>query len=471
MTIKKICPLLLMLISPVYAQDSALLVGIDEYQNASTLKGSKQDVKDMWQLLKSVWGFQSHQIRTLTDAQATRNAILNAFDNWLIKGSRRGDRVLFYFSGHGSHTNDRNGDESDGYDEILLPVDFPHTMITDDEINARLQRLKGRQVMVVIDACHSGTITRSIANPTIKVPVFHRLPKLTRSFNQPHIERDGFIATQQNVIAYSAVAPNQVALVDTENPYRGVFTSRFIQGIQQKRADNNHDGKVSHAELLDYVRRESQAYCDRHPGLQCTLGKLSPQLEAKPEMLAVDARTWNAPRTINTAEQAISVLSHNNQANLHLNILPRSSLKIGDSMKIQIHSAFNGYLLLFDINSAGDLTRLFPNKYTKRSGKQGYIKARQTITIPDWYYGFEFITEEPLGKGLLIALLVEDNITKFQTLLPRAFKQVHARQAQAVLQQLRQQLNQTLLEKNAEHQVVNRPVRWSLAVVDYDIVR
>jgi hypothetical protein len=141
---------------PTNAQDRALLIGIDKYQNASNLVGSKQDAKDMQQFIKSVWGYKNHQIRILTDAQATRQAILNAFDNWLINGSSSGDKILFYFSGHGSYTNDRNGDESDGYDEFLLPVDFPR-MITDDEINARLQGLKGRQVMVIIDACHSGT--------------------------------------------------------------------------------------------------------------------------------------------------------------------------------------------------------------------------------------------------------------------------------------------------------------------------
>jgi hypothetical protein len=424
---------------PTNAQDRALLIGIDKYQNASQLVGSKQDAKDMQQFIKSVWGYQNHQIRILTDAQATRQAILNAFDNWLIKGSRRGDKILFYFSGHGSHTTDRNGDESDGYDEFLLPVDFPR-MITDDEINARLRRLKGRQVMVVIDACHSGTITRSIANPTIKVPVFSHLPKLTRGVHiKPYIQRDGFIATQQNIIAYSAVAPNQVALVDVEKkPYRGVFTSRFIEGIKNKRADNNKDGKVTHAELLDYIRQKSQAYCDRR-SWQCRLGNLSPQLETKSEILTADISTWK-------------VSTDNNKANLQISVLPNSRLKLGKSMKIRIRSNKSGYLLLFEINSIGDLMRLFP-----KDNKPRYIKAGSTLTIPDRFYGFQFITGEPIGKGSLIAILIEDNISKYQNLIPNAFTQIPAKQATATLQQLTQQLN--------------RSARWSLKTIDYEIVR
>jgi hypothetical protein len=95
---------------------------------------------------------------------------------------------------------------------------------------------------------------------------------------------DGLAGKVPDMIAYSAVASNQPALTDLEHPYRGVFTHRFIQGVEKKRADSNHDGQVTHAELLDYLRRESQAYCDRHKE-QCTAGVLTPQLEARSEML------------------------------------------------------------------------------------------------------------------------------------------------------------------------------------------
>ena len=472
---KILAALLLIILAPSYAQNRALLIGIDEYQHVGVLRGSKQDVEDMRQFIQTVWHYEPHQIRTLTDAQATRQGILSAFEDWLIKGSRPGDNVLFHFSGHGYYLPDLNGDESDGYDEAICPVETrsPSAMIKDDEIEALLRRLNGRQVTIIIDACHSGTVTRSLArrpfNPTIKVPVFSTPPspkRLTRGFTKGLVQ-EGFIATsQKNIIAYSAVAPNQQALVDIEKPYRGVFTRRFIEAIQEKRADSNFDGKVSHAEVLEYTRRESQAYCDRQPQ-QCKLKKLTPQLEIKPDMLAVDARTGIVPRMENTVEQATSILTHDNEAHLQIKLLPQNRFHIGDAMQIQVNSNHHGYLLLFDINSAGKLTRLFPNQYSKQHGKQGYVRARQSLTIPEPYYGFEFTAEEPLGKGLLIALLVEDKISTIQTWLPTAFEQVKAREAQAVLQQLRYQLNQTLPQYDA----ANRPVQWSLAITNYQIVR
>ncbi|MCP4699866.1 MAG: DUF4384 domain-containing protein [Gammaproteobacteria bacterium] len=462
-----------------HAQDRALLVGIDSYSHISQLVGSKKDVENMRAFIQSVWKYRPGQIRILTDAQATRKNILNAFDEWLIAGSQAGDRVLFYYSGHGYRMFDDGDDETDGLDETLCPVDTRKArskvvnMIRDDEVESRIKRLKGREIMMIVDACHSGTLTRSLLAPkpdlTVKRPIFPGQPLqrgvsrgVSRSIGQGR--PDGFIATHRNLTAYSAVAPNQVALVDVENTYMGVFTRRFIEGVKEKRADNNRDGQVSHAELLDYVRTTSQAYCKRNP-TQCHLGALSPQLEANSEMLAVDVLTGKAPLTDDTAGQAISLLAHDNQAGLQVKILPGTRFRVGGMMKLNVSSDRSGYLFLFDINSAGSLTRIFPNPYSEAQGKQGFVKAGSVLSIPDPYYGFDFIAEEPAGKGLLLALLAEDKLSGVQALLPKAFEQIRASKAQAVLQQLRQQLNQTILRENG----VDRPMIWSLSAVEYKI--
>jgi len=475
MTLKKkllISLLLAIFITDGYAVDRALLVGIDNYWYLGVLKGSTQDVKDMQQFIQFVWNYRSDQIRTLIDAQATRKNILEAFDNWLIKESHPGDRVLFYFSGHGYYIPDDNGDESDGYDETLCPVDTRGTinMIRDDEINARLQRLEGRMVTVIIDACHSGAMTEDLpsSDPSIKVPVFEIPVKpLKRRLPQSHIEQDAFIERKKNVIAYSAVAPNQVALVDTTaDPYRGVLTHNFIRGIQEVHADSNSDGKITHNELLEYIRRESQSYCHRNP-LQCKAEQLTPQLEALPEILSIDALTGIAHKTSNTVAGAASFFAHDNEAHLQIKTLPQHRrFKIGETIKIQISSERDGYLLLFDISSKGALTSLFPNQYTQLTDEYGYhLKAGQTLTISSSLDGFNEMAETPLGKGLLIALLVEDKILKQHKLPLRALELVPAKQALIVLQQLRQQLNQTLRQENA----ANRPVRWGAAVFEYEL--
>lgn len=68
---------------------------------------------------------------------------------------------MFHFSGHGSQQRNYTGEEVDGYDETLCPVDFEtQGMLVDDEINTTLVRPlpRGARLHAIIDACHSGTV-------------------------------------------------------------------------------------------------------------------------------------------------------------------------------------------------------------------------------------------------------------------------------------------------------------------------
>lgn len=53
----------------------------------------------------------------------TRANIIRAM-HWLVAGAQPNDSLFFHFSGHGSQTPDLDGDEEDGFDETILPVDF-----------------------------------------------------------------------------------------------------------------------------------------------------------------------------------------------------------------------------------------------------------------------------------------------------------------------------------------------------------
>lgn len=80
---------------------------------------------------------------------------------WLVQGCTAGDSLVFHYSGHGSRQRNYNGDEVDGFDETLCPLDFEtQGMIVDDEINATIVRPlpHGVKLHSIIDACHSGTV-------------------------------------------------------------------------------------------------------------------------------------------------------------------------------------------------------------------------------------------------------------------------------------------------------------------------
>lgn len=80
---------------------------------------------------------------------------------WLVQGCQAGDSLVFHYSGHGSQQRNDTGDEIDGYDETLCPVDYQtQGMIVDDEINATIVRPLplGVKLHAIVDACHSGTV-------------------------------------------------------------------------------------------------------------------------------------------------------------------------------------------------------------------------------------------------------------------------------------------------------------------------
>lgn len=62
--------------------------------------------------------------------------------------------------GHGGQTKDLDGDEEDGYDEVIYPVDFRQVgHITDDEMHRILVKplQPGTRLTAIFDSCHSGT--------------------------------------------------------------------------------------------------------------------------------------------------------------------------------------------------------------------------------------------------------------------------------------------------------------------------
>jgi len=169
------------------ASEKALLVGVGKYTDGTVneLKGPPNDLDYMQYALINFYDFKKEDIRVLLDDQATKSNIIGNFKEWLVDKTKPGDMVLFYFSGHGSFIPDGlncqtciDNDESDSYDEVLLPHDFSSNLpvaerldhlIVDDELGQMLQELKGREVIIILDSCHSGTATRSIGNNVVSI--------------------------------------------------------------------------------------------------------------------------------------------------------------------------------------------------------------------------------------------------------------------------------------------------------------
>jgi hypothetical protein len=142
----------------------ALLVGINykSIQGAS-LNGCINDIVNMSEVLIDTYDYDTKNITQLRDDvndptfMPTRANILTCLSS-LVAQSAYLSELWFHYSGHGSQIRDMNGDETDGLDEVLVPVDFQKSgFIVDDEIFSIVKNSKCKTILI-FDSCHSGSV-------------------------------------------------------------------------------------------------------------------------------------------------------------------------------------------------------------------------------------------------------------------------------------------------------------------------
>lgn len=160
----------------------ALLVGIDNYHPASSpsirpLTGCINDIKAIEAYLQdriaqeSEWTIvESPDVPwILTNEQATRQAIINGFQQHLCRADSD-DVVLFYYAGHGSQQKVPevfSHLEPDQYNETLICYDSrtkDNWDIADKELAYLISQVSKNNphTVVILDCCHSGTGTRDL---------------------------------------------------------------------------------------------------------------------------------------------------------------------------------------------------------------------------------------------------------------------------------------------------------------------
>jgi len=193
---------------PVFKK-SALLVGINYTKTPNELYGCINDIKNIGKLLTQK-GYTCTMLTDLTPIRATKNNILNALKQ-LLTNAKDGDTLFFHYSGHGTNTLDRNGDELDRRDEMICPCDY--NLISDDELNQiiRLHLKPNVTLFALFDSCFSGTVLDLRYNylPNILNP---RVPE-----------------TKSNVIMISGCMDNQTS-ADTfiNRAWSGAMTNAFL---------------------------------------------------------------------------------------------------------------------------------------------------------------------------------------------------------------------------------------------------
>eukprot|EP01097_Dermamoeba_algensis_P004352 TRINITY_DN2863_c0_g1_i1.p1 TRINITY_DN2863_c0_g1~~TRINITY_DN2863_c0_g1_i1.p1 ORF type:complete len:425 (+),score=120.00 TRINITY_DN2863_c0_g1_i1:48-1277(+) len=152
-------------LSSCLGKKKALFVGINYFGQQGELRGCINDVKNISNFVFQYYGFSQQNSVILTDDnqnpkyKPTKANIIEAM-KWLVQGATAGDSLFFHYSGHGGSVKDTTGDEHDGFDETIIPIDYQQAgFILDDEMYELLVKglPQGVRMTTIFDSCHSGT--------------------------------------------------------------------------------------------------------------------------------------------------------------------------------------------------------------------------------------------------------------------------------------------------------------------------
>jgi len=248
--------------SPALAERYGLVVGIDAYTAPiPALQGAVNDAKDVAGALQKT-GVK--ELILLTDQQATKPAIMAAWTK-LLDEAQAGDTIIFTYAGHGSQEPAPNDpDQPKGYDNTLPLVDYGlkgpaiANRIVDREVDVMLRAAEAKKVFVIFvaDACHSGTMYRTVSlGLTYR---FVQKPKIDRDelmkFAPPGPPASKKIGEHDAFTFLAGVADDRlVPEIQIAGQSRGALSYSFARALEGA-ADADHNGATTEQELVAYIR-------------------------------------------------------------------------------------------------------------------------------------------------------------------------------------------------------------------------
>lgn len=209
---RSIVVLLIMTIVALAARTETYVVcvGIGSYASpkVSNLSKTEKDAKAVAAFFKK----GTDNVITITGKYATKERILKSLQSQFDR-AQKGDKIVFYFSGH-------------GYPGGFCPYDM-HKIedgLAYSEVINIMAKSKAKDKMIFADACNSGAIRQS---PTTSKP-------------EPG-----------NILLFLSSRGNEYS-IESSLLSNGYFTNYLLYGLRGK-ADSNADRTITAKELYDYV--------------------------------------------------------------------------------------------------------------------------------------------------------------------------------------------------------------------------
>ncbi|GEM_PF-3018833 len=213
----------------------AIVIGVADYPGDTQDRSWVADTDDqIVQTLIDDCEFLPENILHLEDNAAHVDGIARAITDWLDPLESSSSTVFIYFTGHGGVVADAAPlDEDDGLDEVLCAWDG---YIRDDTLRQLLDRLESQNIVVVVDACHSGGHIDDELEPesiTTDVSPFSDI-------SGPGIQV--VTSSQEDELSWRYEKLNS-----------SVFSFYFTRALSESEADLDNDGAVSAEEAFRWA--------------------------------------------------------------------------------------------------------------------------------------------------------------------------------------------------------------------------
>lgn len=404
---------------PADADHRALLIGVGRYRHlADELPGIDRDL-DMMREVVDTFGYTDDQVRVLSHEQATLDGIRRGIEEWLIDGTTPGDRAFLYFTGHGTLVEDGlPGDEADGNDEALLPYDFVErprgqggstmeNLLVDDELAELLARIPAAQVVVMVDACHSGTVTRSVQPGPRRFFAYSGAPVGRHSRlldDSDQLRPDRFRPEQ---LRPARLRPDQIrrrgpsvvllsAAQAEEEAQTNARGALFTQAVYRSVRGASDGGYLN----VEQLRAEAELFIDRAVGDQRSKAH-RPDISGPSHLRGMNLFlpppqpvTESAVQPLEPMAQPVALESTADRdlwTRLELLVrdadgglavdTSRSSYRVGESLEIAISPDHDGYLYVLSLGD-GDrsVSLLYPNPFQR----DPWVRGGETLRLPDY---------------------------------------------------------------------------------------
>jgi len=233
----------------------ALVIGIEDYAKAPRATFTTRDAQRVVDTLRHI-GVPQENMKVLLNSEATL-ASFRASLSWLSNNVGKGDRVYFYFAGHGVPGTGQT------QEAFLVPYDgdpnyAEETTIPLNTVKDRLEGLRASEVIAMMDACFTGQNARGKGESLLS----NARPML------PIIKTKAF---EGKVSLLAAARSNQISTAD-ESLQHGLFTNYLLLGLRGK-ANKDADNRVTVGELYRFVAKQVTRHARRlnreqHPELK-----------------------------------------------------------------------------------------------------------------------------------------------------------------------------------------------------------